>query len=642
MKKSLLAVTIALAVSTHAQFAFAQAATATGGAGGAGGSATGGTAAGGAATNSNTLSTTGGTGGQGGVGGTGGTSTAAGGSATATGVQTGPISSTGNSQAAEVTVNYITPVSPGGLKGLAAGVDPETGHFVNDNNVNYNGSYKIKNTPDVSIGGPASGPCNGFSGGIGFSGPGFAIGANTSTVDPGCTARETARIAAMLGRMDIANAVLENTSVVQEALKAKAARQAAEAPPPAVATPAAPVQTFPLPAQSNSDRAIEEARLREQQRLAVEALQRKATMEKVYDNLTFTDAATQASEKTPQQVMAEETIKTQAERAKRLAVQKQLERRLAALKSEAPERRQNALAPEVPDVKLALTAPATAPASTLAAAPTAVADSAPVATPAPVAVAAPAAAPAPVAPPAPVAVAAPAAAPAPVAAPAAAVAAPAAAPAPVATSAPVATAPVAAPAASPAASPPSAKATQSESPVDVASNKAPDKAPAPAPSKAMPTLDSVEAAKLLLNVEPSANKATAAQTEKVTGEGAERGSAASAQPAPAPAQPRKNRDAVPAPQEQLASQPMLRNVKMDKLNDMFGFSGKQPATDEVAPDEGARKSTPKATEPAVKPATQQTAKRGAPAEKPANEATNKAPVQPADALNIAKVVVEVQ
>ena len=81
--------------------------------------------------------------------------------------------------------------------------------------MHYSGTQKIKNTPEASIGGPASGPCNGFSGGIGVSMPGFAIGANTSTVDPGCTARETARIAAMLGRMDIANAVLENTSVVR-------------------------------------------------------------------------------------------------------------------------------------------------------------------------------------------------------------------------------------------------------------------------------------------------------------------------------------------------------------------------------------------------------------------------------------------
>ena len=363
MKKSWLAVTIALALSLHAQVVFAQAAVGTGGAGGAGGAATGGTAAGGAATNSNNLTTSGGSGGQGGTGGTGGLSSAAGGTASATGVQTGAISSTGNNQAAEVTVNYITPVSPGGLKGLAAGVDPESGHFVNDNNVRYSGTQKIKNTPDASIGGPASGPCNGFSGGIGVSVPGFAIGANTSTVDPGCTARETARIAAMLGRMDIANAVLENTSVVQEALKARAVRIAAEASPAAVPTAAAPVQAAPLPVRSTAERAVEEALLKEQQRFAVEALQRKATMDKVYDTLTFTDAVSQGSERTPQQVMAQEATQKLAERTKRQEDQLKLERRLAALKSEPPEQRQNSLAPLVSNVKLALAAPRAADAA---------------------------------------------------------------------------------------------------------------------------------------------------------------------------------------------------------------------------------------------------------------------------------------
>lgn len=83
---------------------------------------------------------------------------------------------------------------------------------------------------------------------------------------------------------------------------------------------------------------------------------------------------------------------------------------------------------------------------------------------------------------------------------------------------------------------------------------------------------------------------------------------------------------------------MLRNVKMDKLNDMFGFTGAKPVADEVAPDGAARKSAPKATEPAARPAgAQQAAKRDAPAEKPADAPKNKAPVQPADALNIAKV-----
>ena len=87
--------------------------------------------------------------------------------------------------------------------------------------VHYSGEYKVKNVAPVSIGGPASGPCNGFSGGIGMSAPGWAIGANASTVDYGCEQREGARIAAMMGRMDIANAILEDMEVVKNALKNK-------------------------------------------------------------------------------------------------------------------------------------------------------------------------------------------------------------------------------------------------------------------------------------------------------------------------------------------------------------------------------------------------------------------------------------
>ena len=268
MNKSWLAVALALSVAVHSQLGFAQiSSTATGGAGGQGGAASGGSATGGSSSNSNTVNSSGGAGGTAtGGSATGGTTTSKGGAAaggtasaqggtvtgtvagTVTGVSTGSISTTGtgNSQAAEVTVNYITPVAPGGIKGLAAGVDPETNHFVNDNNVHYSGSQKIKNTPDVGVGGPASGPCNGFSGGVGMSVPGFAIGANASTVDKGCEARETARIAAMLGRMDIANAVLEHISVVEEALKAKAEREAAKKS--AMAVPAAVAQQ-PQPQQ---------------------------------------------------------------------------------------------------------------------------------------------------------------------------------------------------------------------------------------------------------------------------------------------------------------------------------------------------------------------------------------------------------
>lgn len=68
-----------------------------------------------------------------------------------------------------------------------------------DANINYSGNYEVKNVPSIAIGGPASGPCNGFSGGIGASWLGGSIAANTSTVDDGCEDRETARMFHLLG-----------------------------------------------------------------------------------------------------------------------------------------------------------------------------------------------------------------------------------------------------------------------------------------------------------------------------------------------------------------------------------------------------------------------------------------------------------
>jgi hypothetical protein len=106
-------------------------------------------------------------------------------------------------------------------------------------NVRYSGTQTVKNVPGVVISGPASGPCNGFSAGMGASIPGFGIGANMSKVDEGCEERETARIAALMGRMDLANLVIENTAVVQRALARKQEREAqkrAEVATPATVT----------------------------------------------------------------------------------------------------------------------------------------------------------------------------------------------------------------------------------------------------------------------------------------------------------------------------------------------------------------------------------------------------------------------
>ena len=309
MKRTLLA--LAIAAVSAAPLAFAQSvSTGNGGAGGAGGAAAGGQATGGSAvTSTNTSGVSNAVGGSA-QGGSGGSASGGQSTSTASGGNVGTVW-TGGSAASlgDVTVNYNAGASPLGKDGLGVGVDPETGHVVTDNTVKYSGSYKLKNTPDVSVGGPASGPCNGFSGGLGFSMAGMAIGANASTVDEGCTARETARVAAMIGRMDIANAVLENLPAVQAALRSKAAREAiinaprSEAPgasSPAVTRPqvedpkVAATRDAAEKAQKELDRAVKEAALKEQQSQATEALARNATMNKTWDTLRFTDAESAA------------------------------------------------------------------------------------------------------------------------------------------------------------------------------------------------------------------------------------------------------------------------------------------------------------------------------------------------------------
>jgi hypothetical protein len=327
MKKSLLPVAIAVALAVSSPLSFADSSsTAVGGSGGAGGSATGGVATGGVATggvatnSNNTSGVSNASGGQGG--------TAQGGYSAATGGNVGTVSTGGSSASlGDVTVNYNVPGSPMGKAGLGVGVDPTSGHIVTENSVSYSGSYKLKNTPDINVGGPASGPCNGFSGGLGFSMAGLSIGGNASTVDEGCTARETARVAAMIGRMDIANAVLENLPAVQAALRAKGIREAIlNGQTSTTSTTTTPLRPSPTPdadpkakasqqMASKAEAESREAALRAQQNVAQEALIRQATMAKVNDTLKFTDADSQGREKTPQQIMAEEATAKLAAKA---------------------------------------------------------------------------------------------------------------------------------------------------------------------------------------------------------------------------------------------------------------------------------------------------------------------------------------
>jgi len=113
----------------------------------------------------------------------------------------------------------------GGSGGLAQNASTQE-QYADNNQSNYQGlevSYpnKVRSAPDVFLGSPASGPCNGFSGGISGAGMGFGFAVNSSVVDTSCVERETARVAYSVGRADIANAVLENMEVVKKALAAK-------------------------------------------------------------------------------------------------------------------------------------------------------------------------------------------------------------------------------------------------------------------------------------------------------------------------------------------------------------------------------------------------------------------------------------
>ena len=118
-------------------------------------------------------------------------------------------------------------------------------NFNQPGTVQYSGEYTVKSAPGFAIGGPASGPCNGFSGGAALSLIGGGGAVNFSKVDEGCEERETARIAALMGRMDIANLIIEESDVVKRAQAKRDARKnekkAEAAPTPVAAAPAKPM-----------------------------------------------------------------------------------------------------------------------------------------------------------------------------------------------------------------------------------------------------------------------------------------------------------------------------------------------------------------------------------------------------------------
>ena len=97
----------------------------------------------------------------------------------------------------------------------------------------------LRNTPGVVVSGPASGPCNGLSAGIGLGLPGFGGGVNFSSVDEGCEERETARILGLMGEKDAGIALIKSGAVWQRHLKRLQEMKKAEAiPSPLAAAPA--------------------------------------------------------------------------------------------------------------------------------------------------------------------------------------------------------------------------------------------------------------------------------------------------------------------------------------------------------------------------------------------------------------------
>lgn len=109
----------------------------------------------------------------------------------------------------------------------------------NPGTIEYKGGYEVKSAPGIALGGPASGPCNGFSGGLAISGMGFGGALNASTVDESCVERETARMFGLLGQPNKGLELLESSDVWQKHLKRKAEAQKRAADEERMATVAA-------------------------------------------------------------------------------------------------------------------------------------------------------------------------------------------------------------------------------------------------------------------------------------------------------------------------------------------------------------------------------------------------------------------
>lgn len=119
-------------------------------------------------------------------------------------------------------------------------------NFNSPGTVNYKGSYKVKDTPAVSLGQvfPTS-PCMGGTQ-VGGSGPGIGLSIGTSWKDDDCSYRETARSFQGLGMTADAIAVLCSSSYAKAAPACnKAAAPVAMAPTAPAPMPTVVVQPSP-------------------------------------------------------------------------------------------------------------------------------------------------------------------------------------------------------------------------------------------------------------------------------------------------------------------------------------------------------------------------------------------------------------
>jgi hypothetical protein len=99
----------------------------------------------------------------------------------------------------------------------------------------FEGSYTVRNTPDpASLMGSSVHPC-GLPTGISGTGPGFGFAGLITTTGAGCERRATAAAWLALGRNDMAQAVMMQDPISQQAAETLR-QQTAAAPAPTVAS----------------------------------------------------------------------------------------------------------------------------------------------------------------------------------------------------------------------------------------------------------------------------------------------------------------------------------------------------------------------------------------------------------------------